>query len=78
MLITKKYLFKVVENYFTDPLLYQYSLETAKNPSPEDPDAGNEADTEPEQEEEFLWEINPFITRIDKLGLNNTVNDVGE
>jgi len=46
-LITEKHLFKGVENYFTNSLLYQDSLETAENPSPEDPDSSNEVDVEP-------------------------------
>jgi len=45
-LITKKHLFKGVENYIIDSLIYQDSLETAKNLQPEEPDSGNEADTE--------------------------------
>ena len=53
-LITKKHLLKGVEKYFTDSLLCQDSLETAENPSLEDPDSGNDADTEPEPEEECL------------------------
>jgi len=36
-----------VENFFTDSLLYQDSLKVVENPSPEDPDSGNEADAEP-------------------------------
>jgi len=41
-------------------------------------DSGNEADVEPEAEEEYLWELNPLITSINKLDVNNTGNDVGE
>ena len=61
-----------VENYFTDSLLYQNSLETNKNPQPDEPDSGNEADTEPEAEEECLWELNPLVTSINKLDVNTT------
>ena len=50
-LIAKRHLFEGVENYFTNSLLYQDSLETNKNPQPEEPDSGNEADTEPKKEE---------------------------
>jgi len=50
MLITEKYPFKGLENYFTDSLLSQDSLETAENPSLEDLDSGNEANTETEPE----------------------------
>jgi len=50
-LIAKRHPFKGVENYFTDSLLYQDSLETNENSQPEEPDSGNEADTEPEKEE---------------------------
>ena len=53
MLIAKRHPFKEVENYFTDFLLYQDSLKTDKNPHSKEPDSGNEADMEPE-EDEFL------------------------
>jgi len=71
-LIVERHPFKEVENYFTDSLLYQDPLETDENPHPEEPDSGNEADTE--SEEECLWEINPLITSIDKLDFNTTAN----
>ena len=77
-LIADRYLFKRVENYFTDSLLNQDSLVIDENPQPEELDSGNEADIEPEAEEECLWELNPFITSINKLYVNNTANDVGE
>jgi len=70
--------FKGVDNYFTDSLLYQDSLEIDENSQPEELDSGNEADVEPEAEEEFLWELNPLVTSVNKLNVNNTVNDVGE
>ena len=76
-LIAEKHPFKGVENYFTDSLLYQDSLETSENPQPEEPDSDNEADTEPEAEEECMWELNPLVTSINKLDVNNTA-DVGE
>jgi len=53
-LIAERHPFKGVENYFTDSLLYQDSLETNENSPPEEPDSGNEADTEPEMEEECM------------------------
>ena len=34
-----------------DSLLYLDSLEADENPHPEEPDSGNEADTEPEEDE---------------------------
>ena len=77
-LIVEKHPFKGAENYFPDSLLYQYSLETNDNPQPENSDSGNKVDTEPEPEEECLWELNPLVTRIDKLNFNNTANDAGE
>ena len=78
MLIAEKHPFKEVENYFTDSLLYQVSLKTTENPSLEDPNSGNEADAQPESDEEQLWELNSFITSIDKLDYNNTANDEGK
>jgi len=77
-LIAEMYPFKGVENYFTDSLLYQDSLETNKNPQPEEPYSGNEADTELEAEEECMWELNPLVTSINKFDVNNTADDVGE
>jgi len=71
--IAERHPFKGVENYYTDFLLYQDSLETDENPYPEEPVAGNEADTEPE-EDECLWEINPLVTSIDKLDIYTTAN----
>jgi len=55
-LIAEKHPFKGVENYFTDSLLYEDFLETVEDPSLEDPDSSNEADTEPDSEEECIWE----------------------
>jgi len=51
ILIAERHPFKGVENYFTDSLLYQDSLETDENPHPKEPDSGNEADMEPEEYE---------------------------
>ena len=77
-LIAERHPFKGVENFFTDSLLYQDSLETDKNPQPEEVDSGNEADFEPKAEEKYLWELNPLVTSVNKLDVNNTTNDVGE
>ena len=77
-LIAERHPFKGVENYFTDSLLYQDSLETNENPQPEELDSGNETDVEPEADEECLGELNPLVTSINKLDVNNTANDVGE
>jgi len=46
ILITERHPFKRAENYLTNSLLYQNSLETDKNPHLEEPDSGNEADIE--------------------------------
>ena len=43
-MITEKYPFKGVENYFTDSLLYQDYLERNENPQPEEPDSDNEVE----------------------------------
>ena len=50
-LIVERHPFKGVENYFIDSLLYQDSLEADENPYPEELDSGNEADSEPEEDE---------------------------
>jgi len=77
ILIAERHPFKGVENYLTDSLIYQDSLEADENPHPEEPDSGNKADMEPE-EEEYLWEINSLVTSIDKLDFSTTVNVEGE
>jgi len=76
-LISERYPFKGVENYFTSSFLYQDSLEAEENPHQEELDSGNEADTKPE-EDEWLWEINLLVTSIGKLGSNTTTNFKGE
>ena len=43
-----------------------------ENLQPKEPDSSNEANTEPEAEEECLWELNPLVTSINKLDVNNT------
>ena len=72
-LIAERHTFKGVEKYFTNSLLYQDSLEADENPHPEEHESGNKADVELE-EDECLWEINPFVTSIDKLDFNTTAN----
>ena len=64
------------QNYFTDSLLYQDSVETDEIPQPEEPDSGNEADTEPEKEE-CMWELDPLVTSTNKLDVDSTADDVG-
>ena len=75
-MIAERHLYKRVENYFTDSLLYQDSLKADENPQPKELDAGNEADIEPEAEEEYLWELNPLVLSVNKLDVNNI--DIGE
>jgi len=50
-LIVERHQFKGVENYFTDSLLDQDSLEVDENPHSEETDFGSKADTEPEEDE---------------------------
>jgi len=57
--------------------MYQDSLEINEDLQPEEPDSGNEADTESEVEEECMWELDPLVTCINKLDVNNTADDVG-
>ena len=75
-MIVERHQFKGVENYFTDSLLDQDSLEVDENPHSEEIDFGSKADTEPE-EDECLWEINPLVTSIGKLGSDTTGNVEG-
>ena len=76
-LIAERHSFKGVENYFTDSLLYQNSLEVDENPHLKESDSSNEANTEPE-EDECLWEINLLVTSIDELNSNTTANVEGK
>ena len=73
-LIAERHPFKRVENYFTDFLLYQESVETDEIPQPEEPNSGNEVDSEPEQEE-CLWKLEPLVTGTNKLDVDNTTDD---
>ena len=41
-------------------------METNEIPQPEEPDSGNEANTESEKEE-CMWELDPLVTSINKL-----------
>jgi len=76
-LIAERHPFKGVKNYFTNSLFYQDSLQVDENPHPEEPNSGNEVDTEPE-EDECLWEINILVTSIDKLDFDATTNAESE
>ena len=42
-----------------------------ENSQPEELDSDNEANIEPEAEEGCLWELNPLVTSINKLNVNN-------
>ena len=53
-------------------------MEMNENPQPEEPNSGNEADTEPEVEEKCQWELNSLVMSINELDVNNPANDVGE
>ena len=77
-LITERHLFKGRELFHRLPSLPRLSGKTNKNPQPEELDSGNEADTKPEVEEECMWELNPLVTSINKLDVNNTADDVGK
>ena len=51
-------------------------METNEIPQPEEPDSGNEANNELDKEE-CMWELDPLVTSINKLDVDNTANDVG-
>jgi len=74
-LIAERHPFKGADNYFTDSLLYQDSLETNEKQQPEELDSDNEAYTEPK---ECMWELNPLVTSTNKLDVNNTADDVSK
>jgi len=50
-LIAERHPFKGVENYFSDSLLNQDSLEVDENPHSEETDFGSKVDTESEEDE---------------------------
>ena len=58
-------------------ILSQDSFEADENPHPEELDSGNEADTEP-KDDECLWGINPLVTSIGKLDSDTTADVEGE
>lgn len=72
-----------MENYFTDAMLYEDTLETSTGSTEdtrENYENGNEADTEPEpvNEEDFEFEINPLVVNSDIIDVTNTADEVGQ
>ena len=61
MVFTKMQLFKGVENYFIDSLLYQENNEPVKQSLPDDVDSGNKADSESE-EASIFFSIEPICS----------------
>ena len=64
---TEKQLFKGVENYFSDALLYQEDNKVAKEPLPEDVDCGNEADSELEEETPATFAFKPIVAYLNDI-----------
>jgi len=66
-------LFKGVENYFTNSLLYQENNELLKQSLPDDFNSGNEADSESGEDVSAIFSIEPIVTYLDDFDCNNLV-----
>ena len=73
----KMQLFKRVENYFTDSLLYQEDIKPLKQSLPDDND-GNEADSESEEDTQTTFSIEPIVAYLDDPDCNNPAKNEGE
>jgi len=71
----KKQLFKGVENYFTDALLYQEANKVAKEPLLDDDDSGNEEDSEPEEDMPTTFAFKPIVAYLNNPECNNPIED---
>ena len=75
-MFVKKQPFKVVENYFTDSLLYK---EAANKPLPDESDSGNEADSVLENNAPVAFVSELLVAYIGDSACNNdTVKDDDE
>lgn len=72
--MAEKQLFKVVENYFTEAILFEYVYETSGEYTGECYDSGIEANWD----DDFEYEINPFVIDIGKLDVTNVTDEAGE
>ena len=71
MVFTKMQLFKGVENYFIDSLLYQENNEPVKQSLPDDVDSGNKADSESGEDAPAIFSIEPIVAYLDDFDCNN-------
>ena len=67
-----------MKNYFIDSLLYQEGNEPVKEPSPNDVNSGNEADSKSEEDAPvtFILELN--VAYLDGPDCNNPTENEGE
>ena len=75
---TEMQLFKGVENYFTDPLLYKENIRVVEKLLPDDIDSGNEADSESGEDPEVSFDEEPIIAHFDNPDCNNFAKNDGE
>ena len=66
-----------MENYFTDPLLYQEIGETSKESLPDNDDSDNEADSESEADMPAILVSEPIIACFNNLQCNTPSEDEG-
>jgi len=78
MVFTEKQLFKGIENFFIDALLYQESNKVEKEPLPKDVDSGNEAVSEPKENTPATFAFKPIVAYLNDPECNNPTEDDGE
>lgn len=80
MLIAEMQPFKGMENYFMDQYYIKTSLKLLGKLATENYYNGNEVDSKLElvREDDFMYEINPFVINIDKLDVIDDVDEAGE
>jgi len=71
-------LFRGVENYITNSLLYQEDIEPLKQSLPDDIDSDNEADSESEEEAPATISVEPIVEYLDDFECNNPAENEGE
>ena len=71
-------LFKRVENYFTDSLLYQESNKSVKKLLPNDIDSGNEADSKLKEDAPTTFIMESIVAYLDDPDCNNPAENEGE
>jgi len=78
MMLAEIQLFKGVENYFTDSLLYQENNEPVKEPLPNDVDSCNEVNSKSKEDLAAIFTLELIIAYLDDPDCNNPAENEGE